>query len=579
MSYTKPALSGYNSSPPPDDGSLVSANEIKWVTHKTKLTDPLKTYIDGVNNNVDTAFSDLASTANGQGSALLGWLSNLTGAIKRTLYDWLLDRPTSVLDFMTASQRTDYRNSTGSVDLTLAIQAALDTGKDILIPNGRGLTGALTLTTEGQTLTFASKRAILELDNATENLFTASADHITIKGGRLDGAATNDTTTSFAIFTAVGSPAKYLKILNMTFSGKTSSVGFNNGVKYDTSSDYGSVSGCVISRLWGNISGTGYGVLGGEADGLKVNGNWMFASSGRGRHAIYFSAGCSFCTADDNFVSAFDYEGITQFSQGVQPPCVRNKITNNIVIDCAASNNATSGAIGVYGHSDMADIDGNIVTGSGAVGIVVSGAGFTDHKDTKVRNNQVDASQLVGIDFISAVGFELTSNTVRESSQAAVGTHSNIRLTSDGTTKTSDGLITGNKSTGTSFARSPFQIDSTVPTPTGLKLIGNYFPTAQLTGIELNSVTCEIDGRIRYSTTYNPASIANGAAVTTSYTIPGADQGDVVGASHTADSDGCSITGYSDATNSVRISILNNSGATKDIATGTLYIDVWKRIR
>ena len=37
------SVSGYNSSPPSDDGSTTTANEVKWSTIKTKLPDPLKT--------------------------------------------------------------------------------------------------------------------------------------------------------------------------------------------------------------------------------------------------------------------------------------------------------------------------------------------------------------------------------------------------------------------------------------------------------------------------------------------------------------------------------------------------------
>ena len=59
MSYTSPSLSGYNSNPPSDDGANTAANEIKWATHKTKLTDPLKTYADAINTNVASAFSTL----------------------------------------------------------------------------------------------------------------------------------------------------------------------------------------------------------------------------------------------------------------------------------------------------------------------------------------------------------------------------------------------------------------------------------------------------------------------------------------------------------------------------------------
>lgn len=55
--YTQPTISGYNSSPPPDDGSTGALNEIKWATHKTKLSDPVKNYADAINSNITLAFA------------------------------------------------------------------------------------------------------------------------------------------------------------------------------------------------------------------------------------------------------------------------------------------------------------------------------------------------------------------------------------------------------------------------------------------------------------------------------------------------------------------------------------------
>ena len=54
--YTTNSASGYNSSPPPDDGSQVAANLVTWATHKTKLADPVKTLADDINTDLVAAF-------------------------------------------------------------------------------------------------------------------------------------------------------------------------------------------------------------------------------------------------------------------------------------------------------------------------------------------------------------------------------------------------------------------------------------------------------------------------------------------------------------------------------------------
>lgn len=47
--YSSQSTSGYNASPPADDGSTTEANKTKWSTILTKLTDILKTFTEAVN--------------------------------------------------------------------------------------------------------------------------------------------------------------------------------------------------------------------------------------------------------------------------------------------------------------------------------------------------------------------------------------------------------------------------------------------------------------------------------------------------------------------------------------------------
>lgn len=62
--YVVQTLTGYNSSPPPDDGSQVAANQVTWAKHKTKLTDPLKNYIDNIQTAVNTAMGTVDDASN-----------------------------------------------------------------------------------------------------------------------------------------------------------------------------------------------------------------------------------------------------------------------------------------------------------------------------------------------------------------------------------------------------------------------------------------------------------------------------------------------------------------------------------
>lgn len=60
--YNTQTISGYNSSPPPDDGTEVSANEVKWATHKTKLGDPIKTLAQAINTELVDSWQDVIVT-------------------------------------------------------------------------------------------------------------------------------------------------------------------------------------------------------------------------------------------------------------------------------------------------------------------------------------------------------------------------------------------------------------------------------------------------------------------------------------------------------------------------------------
>lgn len=61
--YVKPSISGFNSSPPPDDDSETAANAISWAGIKNKLADPIKTLLDSVNTGVDTLADSLFGNA------------------------------------------------------------------------------------------------------------------------------------------------------------------------------------------------------------------------------------------------------------------------------------------------------------------------------------------------------------------------------------------------------------------------------------------------------------------------------------------------------------------------------------
>ena len=57
--YTEQSASGYNSTPPSDDGTASAANRVKYATVKDKLADPVKNLADAIDDATATAFGSL----------------------------------------------------------------------------------------------------------------------------------------------------------------------------------------------------------------------------------------------------------------------------------------------------------------------------------------------------------------------------------------------------------------------------------------------------------------------------------------------------------------------------------------
>lgn len=84
--YNSPTLSGYNSNPPPDDGTESAENEVTWAVIKEKLTDPLKDYSEAVDSATGLAFAEqtvFVNNANGEptvNSTVLDIVADVTQA-------------------------------------------------------------------------------------------------------------------------------------------------------------------------------------------------------------------------------------------------------------------------------------------------------------------------------------------------------------------------------------------------------------------------------------------------------------------------------------------------------------------
>lgn len=344
--------------------------------------------------------------------------------------------------------------------------------------------------------------------------FTVAAHGVSFSSMRFDGASTSEAGTIFgAIVTDETVDPEWVKITDCRFSGVDASHGWQLAVKFNSGANYGLVDRCRFERLWGASADSGYGVLAGEAKGLRITNCRGKGSSGRGRHMVYLSAGASDCLAALNYIEAFRRAGISQFSQGIQNPCKRNVYALNHLVGCEADGTSTAGAIQIAGHASDTQLLYNTIMQSGRNGISVYNFLLADLIDTVLRGNQVIESQYYGIWASGVKGCQISGGKVRDSSQVSAGTYSDIHIESDDITPvvTTNVKVRGNRSPLSVTKRAAVTVASSTNPPTGVMLSGNDFEAGVVTTVEVHTGIVVTGGDV--IGTFTPALKFGGNAV------------------------------------------------------------------
>lgn len=102
-------------------------------------------------------------------------------------------------------------------------------------------------------------------------------------------------------------------------------------------------------------------------------------------------------------------------------------------------------------------------------------------------------------------------------------------------------------------------------------------PHIEYDGVQVLVAGTPVRPVLRASTTWAPGTIGNSGVAVTTITVNGAAQGDVAGASHSElGGNDFIISAYVQSANTVRVLILNKSGETLTVGSGTLQVMVWK---
>lgn len=470
----------------------------------------------------------------------------------------------------------------GDVDKDYAaLQAAIDTGRPVYVPSGTYLSYPLTMATDGQAIFGDGPTSVIvKAGSVATNQLDINAHDVEVRGLRFNGNATDGVLVGgiggFAIeFTANKTGGS---VRDCLFSGASALVGWQNAVKFNSGCHDSACRNCRFERLWGVDSGTGYGVLIGAAARLVITGNiFDMVNGSRGRHAIYLSAGCTDSVVSANTITGSSEAAISIYAQGAQPANSGIVVIGNIVTDSGNAANTSGSSIGVYGKFNDITIANNIVIGSLAHGIALDATTYTTSKNGTVKGNRIIDSGYSGIEIIANSEGLCEGNYISNSGQGDVAnTYNNIKIGSDGTTSSNNWLFANNKSTFTTKTRSSFNLNGTVPIPTGTKLSGNMFPALNYLDIELAGVAV-VDGRIRYASNWNAGLIAAGGFIFTTVTVPGAAVHDTVTASHYGCGAGQQVTAFVSAADTVIVTYANHMAVDVTPGNAQLSIDVWKK--
>lgn len=145
--YTSQTISGYNSSPPPDDGSQVASNEITWAKHKDKLGDPVKTLAEAIDTAVVAFGNSTINTGADEDNQMTGALAFGESELTLATGSITVTRSTHNVDTEADASTDDLDTiSTASVsDGAILILRANNAGRTIVVKHEAGGAGQIHL--------------------------------------------------------------------------------------------------------------------------------------------------------------------------------------------------------------------------------------------------------------------------------------------------------------------------------------------------------------------------------------------------------------------------------------------------
>lgn len=344
--YATVSVSGYNSSPPADNGSTDATNQILWSTIKTKLPDPLKTAIEAVNSALvsytDTSVRSITasdSTVAGDHLKTVQTASSVTAVVTISL----MDATTAAAGYMVRVHNGGLANLTvGRATGTDTINGAL---KNVVLGLGQSALFVVNSTTNGYLMvggntpitdaTDPSKQLKFDVSGITTGTVRTltvpdvSDTLVTLSATQELDNKTLDSSVGKGTWTASGTWTLPAFTLGGTVSGGGNQI--NNVI-------IGAVTPLAISGTTGTFSGavTAAGTGGTLAATLSMNANTT------GQPAYFTASG-----TDTNVGIDFNTKGTG---------AIRLNVNGGVIGNVSATGLSVTGTLGVTNNIDLTEM-------------------------------------------------------------------------------------------------------------------------------------------------------------------------------------------------------------------------------
>lgn len=541
------------------------------------------------------------------GASILGFIQAGVGSVARSIQSKLRDS-VSVADFMTPEQIADVTAGTLTIDVTSAVQAAINTGKSIDWLDGNHLCGPITVPASAAGATYRGK-GFWHYGKTKKTRFTArdtgqahifklanSADNITFELMRLDCEDK----------CAKGIDGEFGAFLSLD------AVGVYGATEWGIYNKQGLARWRRLFVRCDNATGGGAHLY---SDGSIESSEFTrgrvplrLAAGGNRLTNVWASGGTECCVelapfdASTNHINTSItclYAGETNGGATTKPII---KIAGNATRRVEQVQIAASHLVCAETATDKINIgiDCTYARDVAITGLTV--LGFTTPTVTKQLQHFVRADNTLNLSIngnvvrnctknLIVVGancypVNIAGNTFSEyATSVAAGTEGAAILIDN---NTSYGAITGNIFDISSASTVPYAAEG--GSATRWVFDDNLLRYASATvwnpatgvlagGFQRMGSQPVPRGQLGGSAPYDPPSLVDGAGVTTTVVITGAALGDAVTAvSFLNDLQGITLTAWVSAANTVSVRFQNETGGTLDLTSGTLRIRVMKLV-